>query len=158
MPPPSRRLSLAIASVLAAALLLVPKRRAMAAELDGYRWRSRVLLLFADGENSALKRQRELLDVARPSLRERDMAVLAVVGNGPVEALFGPEATAPGTPAPDAAALRRSFGVPAPSPFAALLIGKDGGVKWRAERPAEPEELFALIDTMPMRRDEMRRG
>ena len=153
MPPPSRRVSLAIASVLAAALLLVPRRRAMAAELDGYRWRNRVLLVLAAGENALLKQQRELLAPARQALRERDMAVLAVIGDGPVEALFGP-----GAPAPDGDALRRAFGVPATSRFTALLIGKDGGVKWRTEHPAKPEELFSLIDTMPMRRNEIRRG
>jgi hypothetical protein len=37
-----------------------------------------------------------------------------------------------------------------------LLIGKDGGVKLRAEEPLPAAEFFALIDTMPMRRREMR--
>lgn len=37
-----------------------------------------------------------------------------------------------------------------------VLIGKDGGVKRRAEK-LDLENLFALIDTMPMRQSEMAR-
>ena len=36
-----------------------------------------------------------------------------------------------------------------------LLIGKDGGVKLRSTEPVSTDELFALIDSMPMRRREM---
>ncbi|KUJ80268.1 MULTISPECIES: DUF4174 domain-containing protein [Microbulbifer] len=37
-----------------------------------------------------------------------------------------------------------------------VLIGKDGGVKARA-RSLDLEAIFSLIDSMPMRREEMRR-
>ena len=40
--------------------------------------------------------------------------------------------------------------------FTVILVGKDGGEKYRAERVVDPDELFALIDMMPMRRREMR--
>ena len=39
--------------------------------------------------------------------------------------------------------------------FQLLLIGKDGGVKKRTST-VSLEEVFSLIDTMPMRRREMR--
>ncbi len=45
------------------------------------------------------------------------------------------------------------FGAPA---FAVTLIGKDGGEKLRRTTPLAPEELFAVVDAMPMRRAEMR--
>ena len=38
-----------------------------------------------------------------------------------------------------------------------VLIGKDGGVKLRQEELVRPAELFALIDSMPMRKHEMGR-
>ena len=38
------------------------------------------------------------------------------------------------------------------------LIGKDGRVKDRWTQPFDPGEMTALIDTMPMRQDEMRRS
>ena len=37
-----------------------------------------------------------------------------------------------------------------------MLVGKDGTVKHRSGEPVEPDELYALIDEMPMRRREMR--
>ena len=39
--------------------------------------------------------------------------------------------------------------------FQLLLLGKDGGVKLRSST-ASLEDIFSLIDTMPMRRSEMR--
>ena len=40
--------------------------------------------------------------------------------------------------------------------FSVVLIGKDGGEKLRRPTPLAPDELFALVDAMPMRRAEMR--
>lgn len=45
------------------------------------------------------------------------------------------------------------LGAPA---FAFRLIGRDGGVKLRRDRPVPAEELFAVIDAMPMRQAERR--
>ena len=39
--------------------------------------------------------------------------------------------------------------------FAAILIGKDGGEKYRRYDVPELDGIFALIDGMPMRQDEM---
>jgi hypothetical protein len=41
-------------------------------------------------------------------------------------------------------------------PFAAVLVGRDGGEKHRSTEPVVPEGLFEVIDAMPMRRREMR--
>ena len=40
--------------------------------------------------------------------------------------------------------------------FELVLIGKDGGVKARTRDPSALEDFLALIDTMPMRRAELR--
>jgi hypothetical protein len=40
--------------------------------------------------------------------------------------------------------------------FSVTLIGKDGGEKLRRTKLLAPEELFAIIDAMPMRRAEIR--
>jgi hypothetical protein len=40
--------------------------------------------------------------------------------------------------------------------FSVVLIGKDGGEKLRRTTPLSPEELFAIVDAMPMRRAEIR--
>ena len=39
-----------------------------------------------------------------------------------------------------------------------VLIGLDGGVKRRFGDTVQPEAVWALIDKMPMRRAEMRKG
>ena len=38
--------------------------------------------------------------------------------------------------------------------FAAVLVGRDGGEKFRSSEPVPAEKLFGLIDAMPMRRRE----
>ncbi|TGN50206.1 DUF4174 domain-containing protein, partial [Paracoccus liaowanqingii] len=52
------------------------------------------------------------------------------------------------TDGPGAEALRPGTGL------RVLLIGKDGGVKLDRDGPVTPDEITALIDTMPMRRRE----
>ena len=106
--------------------------------------------MFADASDPRVEEQANLLLAGRDALAERDMLVLVVTGDR-VTTIFG---EAP--PGVDAPSLRARYGVDTASPFTALLIGKDGGVKWRETRPADPAELFVLIDTMPMRRAEMR--
>ena len=56
------------------------------------------------------------------------------------------------TPAEDA---RKRFGIGGET-FAVVLVGKDGGEKFRSTEPVEPEDLFDRIDAMPMRRREVR--
>ncbi len=38
-----------------------------------------------------------------------------------------------------------------------LLIGKDGGIKYESDFYVTPEIIFEIIDSMPMRKAEMRR-
>ncbi len=52
---------------------------------------------------------------------------------------------------------RPELGVGPQATFELLLVGKDGGVKLRRDKPVAASELTALIDTMPMRQSEMRR-
>lgn len=44
----------------------------------------------------------------------------------------------------------------APEQAAAVLVGRDGGVKVRSDEPVPTPDLFARVDAMPMRRREMR--
>lgn len=58
---------------------------------------------------------------------------------------------------PDGDAVREQYGIERGT-FAVILIGKDGGEKFRSEEPVGPKVFFDRIDAMPMRRREMRRG
>jgi Domain of unknown function (DUF4174) len=43
------------------------------------------------------------------------------------------------------------------SGFTLLLIGKDGSVKMRSKEVMAAVQIYALVDAMPMRKDEMRK-
>jgi hypothetical protein len=44
------------------------------------------------------------------------------------------------------------------SHFEVFLVGKDGHTAVSSDKPRCAEDLFARVDAMPMRQDEMRRG
>ena len=109
-------------------------------DLSEYRGKHRLLLIFArsaEDENSA--RQRALLEDRGAALDDRDLLTLT---------FFEDDREGPAPP-------RREYGVGA-GEFAAVLVGKDGGEKYRSGEPVHPEELFDLVDAMPMRRRELR--
>jgi len=139
----------ALAGLLATGVTIVSASRVALAGMRRYRWKNRPLLVFAPhGQHASLRRQQELLSGRSAQLRDRDMVVILVVGDR-VSTRYGPG------PGSTAAALRKRYGVGA-NQFATLLVGKDTGVKRRSGRPLTASSLFALIDSMPMRRQEMR--
>ena len=114
----------------------------------GQRWSHR-MLVFTDQTPGALD-QRAVLADREPGLLDRDLLVIEV---GAEQATLR---TGESTVLPGAEAFRTHFGLPTER-FEVVLVGKDGGVKERREVPMKPEELFSIIDAMPMRLDEMRR-
>ncbi|KQR77843.1 DUF4174 domain-containing protein [Rhizobium sp. Leaf341] len=135
----------------ALALLVVSSSfPAFASGIDTFGWKSRVLLVFAKPGAAEAAEQRRLLLQDRAALADRDMVVLEVVDDT-VMPVFGKAETA------TAAELRKDAGVTDNGPFAAILVGKDGGIKLRAAKPVAPEQLFGLIDSMPMRANEASR-
>lgn len=123
----------------------------MAAPLAQFQWDKRVLVLFAEGDAGDLHRQTGLLATVRDGLADRDMVVLSV-RDDQMQAVFGDAAGL------DAQALRTAVGGADTDAFEAVLIGKDGGVKQRWLQPVSPGELFAIIDAMPMRANEISRS
>lgn len=124
---------------------------ARADPLGDLTWDKRVLVVLTAGDGAALDQQAALFKDVGNGFSERDMVVFAIVGAHRIRPLFGPP------PKVDPAAVRARLDVPLEAPFAAVLIGKDGGVKWRAEAPVTPAAVFGVIDAMPMRQNEMRR-
>jgi hypothetical protein len=120
--------------LLAAALAPLP------ATVFAMRWERRVLLLSAPrGDDAGLAAQRRALAGWDAAARERDLAVVTIVG----DQVSGADDRA--------AALRKRYRLPA-GRFIAILIGKDGGEKLRSAEPIAPEVLAETIDAMPMRR------
>jgi hypothetical protein len=140
-----------IRSLILAAMVVASESGLEAAEaMSTYKWKYRPIVVFADSDDNAnLAAQRRILTNNRAGFAERNMVVVLVVGDN-VSAELGPE------PHQSAAALRSRYGVTS-NAFRAVLVGKDGGLKLSSSAPLSAAKLFATIDAMPMRRNEMRR-
>lgn len=115
----------------------------------------RPLFLFAPhGSDVLLLKQLELLRT--PDLLERNVIVVPLPVQGaslPPEAL---ETSVFGSMRIDeAAGVRHRFHI-APAEFTVLLLGKDGGEKFRSHVPVAMDELNELIDAMPARQHEIK--
>lgn len=119
---------------------VLPLLAAAPASIDAMRHHRRILLVAAPGEKDPqLAEQRRLLAPWRAGAADRDLSVVELVGDHV-------------TGATDAApTLRRRYGL-VPGRFAVLLIGKDGHVAQRSDRPMAADTLEKTIDAMPMRR------
>lgn len=118
--------------------------------LDIYHWEKRVLLVFAPGPNDTrLLRQESILARVGSGMIDRELVVIRLYPNAEVSTETVPLT---GSQAND---FYRDFGVDRKT-FRVLLVGKDGGLKLSSDQPVEAEELFGLIDSMPMRQWEIR--
>ncbi|RDV15552.1 DUF4174 domain-containing protein [Pontibacter diazotrophicus] len=118
--------------------------------LEQYKWKKRPLLIFApSAENPAYVRQKELIQADKAALNDRDMVVIELIGQDKV---YVNGTRQKGQHGQD---LRSRFQVPQEA-FSVILIGKDGTEKQRNNGTVALENIFGLIDQMPMRRQEMR--
>jgi len=120
--------------------------------LDSFRWKSRLVLLFTPAsDNPMFEQQARLLNEQTDALEERDIIVLFITPERQ------PENTAQFLPEADALKLYERFDT-GKHQFVSLLVGLDGGEKFRAQnRVIPPSVLIQLIDGMPMRRRELLR-
>ena len=116
---------------------------------------ARPLLIFAPGDND-VRVQQQLTNLIGHSadLRDRDMRVVIV----PTASPTGTEPTDLPTASfatDEQQHARRRFHVGV-NEFAVILVGKDGGEKLRSHSPLPWQRLSSTVDSMPMRKDEMR--
>jgi hypothetical protein len=100
--------------------------------LDALRWAARPILVFASEDDARLDRQIARFEANGADLENRRNVVIVDTGTG--------------------GALRARF---KPAGFTVILLGLDGGEKFRSDRVIDPDRLDALIDRMPMRRREL---
>ncbi len=112
-----------------------------------YLWKARPLLVFSPDESGELAMQRQNLDAGRTGIVERDMVVVEIIGDR-VATLTGPACQ-------EIAADLRAFADVSNGDFRVVLVGKDGGIKLTSQTPVAMAPLFALIDSMPMRQQEI---
>lgn len=137
---------LALLSVLCA----FDRKDAVSMDLTHFEWKNRLLFIFAphSGHPHLKQIQAEISD-AKAGVKDRDMVVFEVLEKDPSH-MSGSI-----LPQPDAVALRKRFEIH-PNTYALVLVGKDGGVKLKRNERVALNEIFELIDLMPMRRNEMR--
>ena len=112
--------------------------------LSDLEWKNRVVLVFGRSTDARLGQQIELLESQKEELADRDMVIIRVSGDE-ARAVYG-EASAL-----DASAIRKDMEV-IDDRFRVVLVGKDGGLKFRSDSVVRNVEIFDLIDRMPMRK------
>jgi hypothetical protein len=119
-----------------------------AADLSAYRWKNRILVV--NSTPDGVKPISHALHQERSGIIDRDLIVINLSPHH--KQLQG--AVRP--PSEHLKSLRSRYGVSSEPRNEFVLIGKDGGIKARQTGELKLDRLFALIDTMPMRQDEIR--
>ena len=119
-------------------------------DLMKYQWKNRLLLVFTPSvDGPGYLRLKEDLSRQEEEVMDRDLLVFYILESGETKLGNSPLSGSTG------ACLREKFSIK-PGTFTVLLIGKDGGVKLRRQGRVKLDEIFSLIDAMPMRQREMR--
>ena len=118
-----------------------------------HRWENRLLLVLSkEYSDIKLTEQLSVLNNCKQGLTERKLLVYQILPDKyKISTTYGNEETWQLSPV-----LYEQFSA-ADTPFEIILIGLDGGIKLRKEDQLACEELWAVIDKMPMRQAEIRR-
>lgn len=120
-------------------------------ELKEYQWENRLIVVFSESsESKELQQQLELFKTDLQAFKERKLKLINAIP-GKYRVIL-----------PEESAWRESQlytkKKDTGNTFEVVLIGLDGGVKFRSSKPVSPAEFYRLIDSMPMRQAEMRRN
>ena len=121
--------------------------------------KNRVLLVFApSARDPRVSQQIKLLSHHSAERKERDLVLLPIFldPTTPPDADTLRDLNPQPVPDVEQLTLRSRFHI-AQKDFAVVLIGKDGGEKFRAATPVTLERLDHIIDAMPMRQNEIKR-
>jgi hypothetical protein len=121
-----------------------------AQSLDEHLWKQRVVLIFSpDFQSGKGRDQLSIFKKEKEGLEDRRLIVYQIT---PEKAVKG---TLPIDNPDFIKKMYQRFAVPKNN-FMVVLIGLDGGKKLKQSKLLTTEELFAIIDGMPMRRSELR--
>ena len=113
--------------------IMIPKEL-QGIELNQYLWKNRIILTFAEDEDHP-----DLIKL-KAEMKENNCEILN-------RDLLHFHFSNDGKTVNHIATIDQSFRI--------LLIGKDGGIKYESNQYVSLIQLFELIDSMPMRQDEM---
>lgn len=121
-----------------------------AQNLKEHVWKDRVILIFTPDEQQAdFNKQVIAFNAVEEELKDRDLVLYQIELNG------GKDNRGNWLSEQTARQWRNNWNISSDE-FKLILIGKDGGRKMIKSEFTEPKVIFDLIDSMPMRRAEMR--
>jgi len=150
-PPSSVFKTILLTVTMIAALSIGGCRNAMAMpqDLSQFQWKNRLLLLFAPSRSHpSFDTLYKSLEARKAETADRDLVIFEILESEPSS--MGATRLEAGA----AQALREKFDI-FRGRFAVILIGKDGGIKLKRQDQTQLEDIFAVIDAMPMRQQEM---
>ncbi len=117
-----------------------------AQSIDTFKWKNRILILMDSKENTDVRNEQlTAFDDLEEELKNRDLLLFCYDGNHLLDRQLR------NTSYQLTADIDTDFqGV--------ILIGKDGGIKLRKPFVIKPKVIFEIIDSMPMRKAEMRKS
>ena len=119
-------------------------------DLSQFKWENRLLFLFAEDSNDPLfKNLQSQIRAQKTEVDDRDLIVFEVPAKGPARMGTTP------LDRQQADSIRNHFDITS-NGFSLILVGKDGGIKLKREDHVDLSAVFGLIDSMPMRQNEMR--
>jgi hypothetical protein len=130
-------------------IMIISTAGTKAQDLAGHRWKNRVVLILTDqNDNENYRNQVEELKNHLEGINERKILVYHITPDSFKTGLSDAKWQKAETNYP---VYKKTDGQPE-----IILIGLDGGVKLRAEEFLSSQRLFATIDAMPMRRQEIK--
>ena len=131
------------------AILIFNSNGLTALDLSQYEWKNRLLFIFAPhSSHPSLIDLRDDISVQKEEIMDRDLIVFQIY-----EACSSFKDMSE-IDHETADKLRQTFRA-VPGLLTVIVVGKDGGVKLRRNEQVNLDEIFLLIDGMPMRREEM---
>ncbi len=116
--------------------------------LKQYQWKNRILLIFSPTlDNDKLLTQQKLFAPEKAAWDERSVKLFTVTQHDWKQSPFSQN---------EQKRLRGQFKIDDDA-FSIILIGKDGGEKFRSSTVVASSKIINMIDSMPMRRQEMKK-
>ena len=112
-----------------------------------YQWKNRLVVINCGQNELEYQKQIELFASVNQQVKERDIKLILIKNQ---------IARMPDDSKIIAGELLDYLDIDA-NGFQVVLVGKDGGTKFTSSGLTSPSTIFALIDGMPMRRQEMKR-
>lgn len=128
-------------------LSIMIQHTAFGQNLEKHQWKSRVLLILSKNENNNQFKEQIAQFTNETALEERKLVRYSVF----------PESYILNKKRMNSSTLFQKY-INGKETFAVVLIGLDGAVKLAQSKPINVQDLFRVIDSMPMRQSEIRRN